>query len=149
MKYLIRYNESRTNEEEISKYINWDLINLSKDISLELLDDGYVVNLEIRYPKMNTYDTNDSKYILYEEDWEHDGEDSRPWKLSSVNQVLNMGPVDKEDFIYIFGIYKFDMYNPSLPNGVMELDKERMIEFISQLKDFFPDNNIKINSAMY
>jgi hypothetical protein len=134
MKHLISFNESNENIELISKYINWDLIERAKELSLELLDDGYIVNLEIKYKIWGNY------FTIYEIDWEHNEIDNaNPWNLSSIRAVLNSNTVlSKDHFYYVFNIFKMQFE----PYEVEDLDKQRMDEFISILKELYPDNNI-------
>jgi len=135
MKHLISFNESNKNIELISSYINWDLIESAKVLSLEFLDEGYVVSLDIYVIREL-----DNSGIIYKVDWKHNEIDNdKPWKLSSVKTVLNSDTVlSKDHFYYVFNIFKMQ-FNPY---KVEDLDKARMGEFISILKELHPDNNI-------
>lgn len=148
MKYLLRYNEVRTNDqflqEEISRWINWDLIELVKDLSLEFLDDGYTTGLEITY--LVDDDGFDVEYSIYEIDYEHDSNDDGTWSMGSINKVLSdfINQHQECKFIYTLMVYKMEL---DIPYKVTDLDKSTMYEFISRLKKSFPDETIRINSA--
>ena len=61
MRYLKKYNESREDAAKLKKIfsdkINFDLIQLIKDISLEYLDEGWVLYLSVRSDTLEDYNS--------------------------------------------------------------------------------------------
>ena len=150
MRYLQTYKLFEdSGEKEMSNYINLDLIDMAYQLSLEYLDDGYIVNLEIRYTIQDEPGDRKMIYIVYDVDWDHEdgdgqlGFDFNGFSLASVKKILST-EVDKSKFDYHFMIYKMDIE----PYKVEDIGTEEMNDFLSTLKQAFPEEDIEIHEAV-
>lgn len=142
MKYLKRYKifESRFSDLDVKDvfepYINWNLVEDVKDMSLEYIDEGINLNIEVNYKD------NDNNYYILTIYFNHD-ETNIYWNpgndRSSSKDVLfthltegpyELEPIDKSKILYYF-YFTIDGY------GVINRD-----ELLSRIKETYPDENI-------
>lgn len=138
MKYLKIFNEtleSKVFELQISgfeesdiqdvfePYINFELIKDAQDMSLDYIDDGMTLNLEITY---------DDIYYFYYMRYNHSGPVSS-WMVGFVNNLTEgpyeLEPIDKSKIVYLFYFNGSDR----------KIKQEANNELESRLREAYPD----------
>lgn len=106
-------------------YINWNLVRDVEEMSLEYIDDGMMLSLEVTY---------DKSYYIYHMRYDHSGSTSA-WMTGSFNDLTEgpyeLEPIDKTKMVYQFYLTKNDM-----------IQKEADNELESRIKESYPNENI-------
>lgn len=123
MKYLKSYKifesfEESDVQEVFEPYINWELVRDVKEMSLEYIDDGMILNLEISYGKYES--VLKPPFYIYHMQYNHDGI-IKNWKPESFGQLTEgpyeLEPIDKSEMVYQFylvdGVVRNGAYCPS------------------------------------
>ena len=126
MKYLKLFESVGCSEEDTEKvfkpYINWDMISDLKELSLDYLDDGFILRIRVKYetPKTLASLLADHVYLL---DFKQSALTSR-FSVPNHN-VYNLEPIDKR-FInyYIF---------------IPMLDKQKVKNIVEILSEMYPE----------
>lgn len=127
--------------EDITKdRINWDLIEMSKDLSLEYLDEGNELRIEVvvteNINRAFTYE--DILFDVYREVFSHNQDDIK-WKkyFSKKINIINSKPLS-----YLFTIQP--QRGRSSQWGLINWEPEMTIELTEHLIETFPDEIIMI-----
>ena len=133
MKYLKTYKLFESNKptgldinDVFEPYINWNLIDDAKDMSLEYLDEDMVLFLDIIY---------DDKYEIYYMSFSSYVNFSR-WRRSYLTEdsLYKLKPIDKSKLIYQF--YLTNKY------GLYDISASK--ELVSRIKEAYPNENVDI-----
>lgn len=111
-------------KDVFESYINWNLIEDTKNMSLEYIDEGMSLGVEISYINHYVY------YIRYD----HTGIYNE-WEPGSFNNLTEgpyeLEPIDRNKIIYQFYLEK---------NGMIEKESDKELEL--RVKEAYPDENI-------
>ena len=139
MRYLKSYKIFESFEESdvqdvFEPYINWELVRDVQEMSLEYIDGGMILNLEISYGKYES--VLKPPFYIYHMKYNHDGI-KRTWKPESFNTLTEgpyeLEPIDKSEMVYQF--YLVDG-NTGLYCG----DEDKELEL--RIKEAYPSENI-------
>ncbi len=147
MKHLKRFNEDIEDpfseeavKEVFESYINWNMIHDAKDLALELLDKGFILNIEVDYDEEIPIYTLKFSHSLNKGKFEY-------FKLDNTYRfpdgVYSLEPVDVE--LITYNIY----FTDGSFSGTEITDEINRLEanFKSELQDRYPkmEKNMFIN----
>lgn len=136
MKYLKKYKlferfEESDTQNVFEPYVNWDMIETLKDMSLEYLDDGMTLKLEIIY--LNQFIAYDFDRSFYFMKYNH-GKLNSSWNCTFDD--LTEGPYELEPIKPNYITYKFYLIK------IGEITVKSTHELRSRMKDAYPNENI-------
>jgi len=138
MRYLKSYKifesfEESDVQEVFEPYINWELVRDVQEMSLEYIDGGMILNLEISYGKYES--VLKPPFYIYHMTYNHDGI-KRTWKPESFN-TLTEGPYELEPIGKSEMVYQFYLVNE---RGLYSKEEDKELE--SRIKEAHPNENI-------
>ena len=108
MRYIKSYKIFESFEESdvqdvFEPYINWELVRDVQEMSLEYIDGGMILNLEITYGKYES--VLKPPFYIYHMQYNHNSI-KRTWKISGLESLTEgpyeLEPIDKSEMVYQF-----------------------------------------------
>ena len=139
MRYLKSYKIFESFEESdvqdvFEPYINWELVRDVQEMSLEYIDGGMILNLEITYGKYES--VLKPPFYIYHMQYNHNSI-KRTWKISGLESLTEgpyeLEPIDKSEMVYQF-------YLVDENTGLYCSDEDKELE--SRIKEAYPNEII-------
>lgn len=136
MRYLKSYKIFESFEESdvqdvFEPYINWELVRDVQEMSLEYIDGGMILNLEITYGKYES--VLKPPFYIYHMQYNHNSI-KRTWKISGLETLTEgpyeLEPIDKSEMVYQF-------YLVDENTGLYCSDEDKELE--SRIKEAYPN----------
>ena len=139
MRYIKSYKIFESFEESdvqdvFEPYINWELVRDVQEMSLEYIDGGMILNLEITYGKYES--VLKPPFYIYHMQYNHNSI-KRTWKISGLESLTEgpyeLEPIDKSEMVYQF-------YLVDENTGLYCSDEDKELE--SRIKEAYPNEII-------
>jgi len=121
-------------EPFVKQIINFDLVETTKDLSLDYLDDGYYLNIQVLVEDFQ----NGTRHLVYSESFSHDFNNKEYKKFFPVNTKFIK---ESKELVYRF-TFSFDRSRQSLMRSYLSNTEKMNEELKDKLEEMFPDENI-------
>jgi hypothetical protein len=129
-------------EPVIKQRINWDLVENAKDLSLDYLDEGYYLNIQVLiedFPEFSDlFGENGTRHCVYFERFSHDFNNKEYKKFFPVNTKFIK---ESKELVYRF-TFSVDRSRQSLMTSYLSNTDKMNKELKDKLEEMFPNEKL-------